>query len=551
MRRIILGLIVLLPVAAFGQAPGERLPLPPDLAAVPTDAFLFARVNIADVWKNDAMKDFRSVLEKAGAKAIGALDGRFTPAPSTVERVTAYVMTPNFDNSGPPMFAVMITVNKPFDRAKFLQQFDGKMTERKGKAGGFFVEEDGGTAIRFLGDTTIAIGTAESIQSMVDAPASNKAGPMSAAIDLAVGNRPVVIAVNPSSIPDATYEEVLREIPEPLRPLMKPRTLILSLDMEGDGHLHAKATYADGTAADAAEKSVAFATTMAKDLIGQTRKQLSEKVFGDGKAARIEDLPEAAASLLGLGALQHAEDVLTSQPIKRTGDSLAMSVALPPHAKSLFGMAAMSGSMLAPAVGKVREAAARAQAQNNLKQIGLAMHNYHDTYNALPAAAVVDKKGKPQLSWRVLILPYIEQDALYKEFKLDEPWDSEHNKKLLPKMPKTYALPGGKSKPEMTHYRVFVGNNAMFDYVQGTKFAQITDGLSNTWMVVEAEEGVPWTKPDELDFDPKKDLPKLGKFFGGGFNVLYADGSVRYHRTVPKLAKFYIQMNDGMVVSDE
>ena len=86
------------------------------------------------------------------------------------------------------------------------------------------------------------------------------------------------------------------------------------------------------------------------------------------------------------------------------------------------------------------------QCINNLKQIGLAMHNYHARHKTFPPAYTVDKDGKPLLSWRVLILPYLEQDALYKEFHLDEPWDSEHNRALIDRMPTTYLCPGGSSK---------------------------------------------------------------------------------------------------------
>src|SRR5262245_59728137 len=81
----------------------------------------------------------------------------------------------------------------------------------------------------------------------------------------------------------------------------------------------------------------------------------------------------------------------------------------------------------------------RRTSQNNLKMVRLAMHNFHDAMGRFPAATAYAKNGKPLLSWRVAILPYIEEDALYRQFKLDEPWDSPHNKKLIAKMPKIYA----------------------------------------------------------------------------------------------------------------
>jgi prepilin-type processing-associated H-X9-DG protein len=179
-----------------------------------------------------------------------------------------------------------------------------------------------------------------------------------------------------------------------------------------------------------------------------------------------------------------------------------------------------------------REAASRAQCVNNLKQVALAYHNYHSATNAFPAPATVDKDGKPLLSWRVVILPYLEQQALYNKFHLDEPWDSPHNKALIKEMPMTYLCPSRK-KPEegTTTYQVFVGEGAMFSAAgEGTQIASITDGTSNTILVVEANDAVPWTKPDDLKFDPnaKPSLRGAGSPHPGGFNAAFGDGSVRF-----------------------
>jgi len=176
----------------------------------------------------------------------------------------------------------------------------------------------------------------------------------------------------------------------------------------------------------------------------------------------------------------------------------------------------------------VKSLAERRKAQNNLRMIALAMHNYASAYGRLPSAAICDNNGKPLLSWRVAILPFIEEDVLYRQFRLNEPWDSEHNKKLIERLPKTYQLPGDTAKHDLpsTYYRVFVGNDAMFNWTRGRSFAEITGGLSNTIMVVEAADAVPWTKPDELEYDPKKP-PKLGYHIGDACNVALGDGSVR------------------------
>jgi Protein of unknown function (DUF1559) len=545
-------LALVLASVVVAQPASKPVTLPADLAVVPNDAFAFAHVKLADLWKNDALKDVREILQKAGPKALEAFDKRFSPAPSTIERVTVYLPPPNFEGGLDGFnFVFILGVSQPYDREKFVKQL-GRTTTRKGRNGDFVVDEEDSIAVRFVDDKTLAFGTVDSIQFMVDTAPPKKAGPLTPAIELAAGTRPIVIGANLTVLPVEQLDRfVNQEVPEPLRPLFRAQAITLSMDLEGDGHVYAKVTYPDGATTDAAVKAIEAATQMTKELIAEARTELTGKAIGDGTPARIEDLPVAAASILGLGALQHADDLLDKKPVVRSGESLTTTIALPPHFKSAVGTAAVAGSMFAPAIGKLKDAASRSQSANNLKQIGLALHNYHDTMNTLPSAAVVDKKGKPMLSWRVMILPYIEQDELYKEFKLDEPWDSDHNKKLIEKMPKTYALPNKLSKPGETHYRVPVGGGSMWDWVQGSTFAQITDGLSNTWMVVEAEEGVPWTKPDELEFDPKKELPKFGTKFNGGFHVLYGDGSVRFFKSVPKQAAAMITKAGGEVTTRE
>jgi uncharacterized protein (TIGR03067 family) len=184
-------------------------------------------------------------------------------------------------------------------------------------------------------------------------------------------------------------------------------------------------------------------------------------------------------------------------------------------------------------VGPARLTAQRLRSLNNLKQIGLAMHTYHETYKALPPATLTNVQAKdrlPLLSWRVALLPYIEHNDLYKAFNLDEPWDSPHNKKLIAQMPSIYATPGGKDvKTGLTHYQVFVGTGTAFEprpeRGHGIRFTDITDGTSNTLLVVEAAGAVIWTKPDDLPFDPKQPPPKLG-IADDAINVVFCDGSV-------------------------
>jgi hypothetical protein len=195
----------------------------------------------------------------------------------------------------------------------------------------------------------------------------------------------------------------------------------------------------------------------------------------------------------------------------------------------------------------------RAESANNLKQIGSAIRGYGYEHDFFPPAAITDKKGKPLLSWRVAILQQLKQDELYKQFRFDEPWDSEHNSKLSGRMPKVFSNPQAPSsslEKGLTHYRVFHGNGAAFDNIVPLSYFGVKDRRSDTWMVVEADEGIPWTKPDDFEFDPKTPLPRFAQFQKVGFNVLYADGTVRFTRRdlTEKTIRGLITANGGETI---
>jgi hypothetical protein len=219
---------------------------------------------------------------------------------------------------------------------------------------------------------------------------------------------------------------------------------------------------------------------------------------------------------------------------------------------SVGASAPLAIGLLMPAVISARAAAQRSVGMNNMKQIGLAMHNYHDTNQSLPPAYTVDKNGKPLLSWRVLVLPYIEGNQLYQQFKLDEPWDSEHNKKLIDQMPAVYRAAGSKAKPGMTNYCTVRGKRTMFPGKEKTRMADITDGTSNTIMTVEVadDKAVIWTKPDDFTPDEKAPIKGLVGLRRGGFNAGFGDGSVRFiqESIKPKVLELLFDRADGQPV---
>jgi hypothetical protein len=207
----------------------------------------------------------------------------------------------------------------------------------------------------------------------------------------------------------------------------------------------------------------------------------------------------------------------------------------------------------AAAQGQDDEGARRNRSVNNLKQLALAMHEYHDANKEFPTAAYYDKDGKPLLSWRVGLLPYLGHKDLYQQFHLDEPWDSAHNKKLIDKMPTVFAF-GDGAKKGLTHYQVLAGKGTAFDGKKGMRIpADFPDGTSNTILIVEAKDAVPWTKPADLPYDDKKPLPKFGGLFKDGFHVALADGSVRFvsSKISERTLRFAITRDDGEVLGSD
>jgi RNA polymerase sigma factor (sigma-70 family) len=201
----------------------------------------------------------------------------------------------------------------------------------------------------------------------------------------------------------------------------------------------------------------------------------------------------------------------------------------------------------ARAVGMLKD-----RSLNNLKQFALAVHNYHDTHNNLPNN-ICSQDGTPLLSWRVRLLPYLDQGELYKQFKLDEPWNSKHNLPLLHKMPEVFRIGIEPKECSDTWYQGFAHEDSVFPPDRSIRLADITDGASRTLLVVEAGTAVPWTRPVDLPYAADKPLPRLGGPFKDVIHAVFADGhAVPLRRDFnEKHMRLAITRNDGEVVDVE
>ena len=309
--------------------------------------------------------------------------------------------------------------------------------------------------------------------------------------------------------------EFVRKLPDQLQSVQ------LNINASSDRPTGIVLTTTDGAAATAVDQGIRGGLVMAKTLF------LASSIPAVQGKSPVEDATRRYFARL-------ANTFERRFRPKRNGTTLTIDLGVE------YASASIMVALLLPAVQQAREAARRAQSTNNLKQLMLAAHNYHEAHGRFPPQASVDANGKTLLSWRVHLLPYLSQENLYRQFHLDEPWDSAHNKSLVGRIPRVYQnpnLPAGTT----TNYLAFVGKDTVLAPGRSSRFSEITDGSSLTLVFVEADanRAVTWTKPADHAFSARTPFAGLGKLRPGGFLTAFADGSVRFINNVvdPRIFK--------------
>jgi hypothetical protein len=198
---------------------------------------------------------------------------------------------------------------------------------------------------------------------------------------------------------------------------------------------------------------------------------------------------------------------------------------------TVLGIGAVLVALMLPAVRRAPEAARRSQCKNNLRQIALALHNYESDYPAFPPAYTIDADGKPLHSWRTLILPYLDEKHLYATIDLSKPWDDPANAEACKTRVGVYECPSDRVAQNHTTYLASVGPNACFRADEPRPISEITDGLSQTLMVIEvpSERSVPWMSPHDADESLVLSFGAGSKLaHAGGMHAALCDGSVRF-----------------------
>lgn len=368
------------------------------------------------------------------------------------------------------------------------------------------IEVQGPTARYFADDTTLVFGGVDTVKSMVLAGPSSLSMLTQTDAWAAAAKGTIAVAVLPASLKTI----MVSSPPNPVVGMFSPFWMLadshtLGIALREKAEIKLVSTSPDEKSAKVIQTSMTAAVSMLTGMLA------SEKV----------SLPESIRP-----AVETIEEMLNSQSVERNGNQTTLTICGDTKAQTDAFVA-----ILVPAIVQARVAAKRVQQKNNMKQIMLAMHNYHASHGSFPPAILVDAASGAKRSWRVELLPYLEQDALYQQYLKDQPWDSDSNKAVLAKMPDVFRHP---TMPEgTTNASVFaaVGEGLVFekDNITGTKIQEITDGTSNTVTMFEARRDIPWTKPEDILVDLSEDkMPEFGGYFEGGGWAGLADGSVRF-----------------------
>jgi hypothetical protein len=526
---------ILLTTPVFAQAPAP--PADRTLAAVPTDAFLFASVRMSKLWDNPAAKPLRDWY---ASQKPGPLDAIAGLRPEEVERITVFRASWLLDEGGPAVILVM--TRRPYNEAVILKSLLGDKpadvprrpsTGRAFKIGGMFrwvVFVDERTLLYLPQDGDDKPLSPNLLAHFISRKAD---GPLAAAI-AAAQTHDVTVGVDMRGV--EAFAELIqahrnKEV-VPFLSLLKARTVTFTADIERTARGQFIMAFAD-------VETARRAAPVLEEAIKFLRTQWSEdRTFREDETARV---------IVGWGL-----GVLKSVKVAAVGTNVVASADVP-YAEDLAKVVAV----LPKDLGKF---SSNAHASNNLKQLAIAMHNIHDVYGGLLGDVGSDGKTK-SVSWRVMALPFIEQDNLYKMLDHNIPLDDPRNMKVLEgmEMPKIFEHPGRPAPKGHTYFRVFsmpkdakgVERPFFKEGVRGPKFAEVTDGLSNTLMIVEAEEAVPWYKPDVLAYDGRLPLPQLGAKDADRFLAVMGDGSVQAlkpSKLGEKTLRALITINGGEVV---
>ena len=519
-----------IPSIAAQSPPIENCVLPTTAAALVMHPKKMLELEMLELFPHEVLKAY-------GQEQLGA---DFTQATEAILVVEA----PQSPQDRQIQFGVMVRFDQP---QTFKGAYEGgsEKVDVSGQTYFYFGPKSQRMALTFRDNKTMLFGSLEFLPKMTDRAAQDgpvkdviKKYPADGTLQLYVAVEPLRTLINENLPPQ-------EQVPPPFQGWLEAPDLTdyvyTEIDLSDNFRIASRVGAVDEDAAKKLRRLHAQSTQMAK---AGAMMELAKNI------GQLSPAMQNAINTYADRVLQYAETA--SKPVV-DGNELVFTASPDSGSFQVATIGILTG-MLLPAVQQVRFASRRVQSLNNLRILTIAALNYESAFMRFPQQAIYSEDGTPLLSWRVTILPFIEQQNLYQQFHLDEPWDSPHNIELLDQIPKVLQSPLAGDLGGKTVYQCFVGPGTMFpnDPKRKIGYGSITDGTSNTLLFVEsnADQAIEWTKPGDIAFDPEKDITAIGKATPEGFPASYADGSTRvFSRDTDKqVIKDLIMRADGNLI---
>lgn len=501
--------------AAQDTAASDRPPL--SLAWVPRNVIMLLAARPAELLEHSDLQPVADALQKGGVQSP------FGIPLSDVEQLTLVFLPQTPHGSEPDQAGYIFQMTEPLEMVD-AESVLGDDPERIEHAGATYYRSSRQRSIWVYrpNDETVIVSEREPyMQQIISAGATGAAEADWATHWKSVQNKDIAVLVNAKEWGkrlDQALRRNGRAVPDMLAmfaPLWR-QSKTAEAGAELNEQLTVQAAFHCPNREDAVQvrNTLSAAATLSRNLLRQAR-PVAARQAGEERGA--------AAFLKGI---KLGEELLDHLSIEQKGERVLVHS----HVQS-DGVARLVASTVL-SLQNAREAARQVQSAHNLKQLAAALLSYcaqHD--NRFPPAVITHKDGKKlehPHSWRMAILPYLDRGNLYEKYRFDEPWDSEHNKQILERMPAVFRHPHVPEASTNTAYFALVGPGTVFDGEEGTEIReiQIRDGAANTILLVEAKRDIPWTKPQDISYDPEKPLPELGGYFKDEFPAAFCDGSV-------------------------
>ncbi|HIF00004.1 MAG TPA: DUF1559 domain-containing protein [Fuerstia sp.] len=429
---------------------------------------------------------------------------------------------------------VVVRARTSVDMAKLQSVIPNAQSVTEGQMSYLRIPEDPPVAIWLADSTTAVVGAEE----FVKQASSFTTAPSGIDAELFAGDSAIQIVFSPSN-PDAIFRHSQAIIP----PVGPPAALELArhfLATAKGASLGFDLTSDLGFSMAARCSNAAAAQQMVKLLQASTEESKAQA------EAQMSQLPPMLAPLMTLN-----KTLTDSQKIEADGDICKVSMLAPGGGDQIAAFIPMLPMMIGPMMQQAQSAAQAAQPQDNLKNMGLALHNFHDLYGRFPKSTSRNESGDALLSWRVHLLPFLGHEDLYDQFALEEPWDSTTNRPLAEQMPDVFRTDNAGLQPGHTVYQVPVGPGAAFEEGKELRIRDFTDGTSNTILLVEVatDRAVVWTQPGDFAFDPDNPGDGLGGDGSDGFRAVFVDGSVQTVTHTATQLKALFTRNGGETVN--